>query len=42
MVVENDFLVSGFKISGLVERTFGKHSVEDIHMRLQREEGGRK
>ena len=39
--VADDFIVSGFKISGLFERTFGKHAIDDIHVRLQREEGGR-
>ena len=41
MDIADDFIVSGFKISGLFERTFGKHAIDDIHVRLQREEGGR-
>ena len=41
MDVADDFIVSGFKISGLFERTFGKHAIDDIHVRLQREEGGK-
>lgn len=35
-----DFVVSGFKITGIVENKSGKHSLADIGLLLHREDGG--
>lgn len=38
--MEDDFIVSGFKITGIVENRSGKHSLHDIQMILKREDEG--
>ena len=38
--MEEDFIVSGFKITGVVENRSGKHSLNDIQMILKREDEG--
>ena len=38
--VTEDFIVSGFKITGIVENKSGKHSLADIGLLLHREDGG--
>ena len=38
--VTEDFVVSGFKITGIVENKSGKHSLADIGLLLHREDGG--
>ena len=38
--MEDDFIVSGFKITGVVENRSGKHSLHDIQMILKREDEG--
>ena len=40
MAVAEDFIVSGFKITGIVENKSGKHSLADIGLLLHREDGG--
>lgn len=35
--MEDDFVVSGFKISGIVENRSGKHLINDIQMVLKGE-----
>ena len=38
--MEDDFVVSGFKITGIVENRSGKHSLHDIQLILKREDDG--
>ena len=38
--MKEDFIVSGFKITGAVENRSGKHSLTDIQMILKREDEG--
>lgn len=40
VTVPDDFVVSGFKITGIVENKSGKHSLADIGLLLHREDGG--
>lgn len=40
VAVAEDFVVSGFKITGIVENKSGKHSLADIGLLLHREDGG--
>ena len=40
VAVAEDFIVSGFKITGIVENKSGKHSLADIGLLLHREDGG--
>lgn len=40
MEVETDFLVSGYKVTGMIENNSGLHAITGITVRLVQEAGG--
>ena len=41
MEVETDFLVSGYKVNGMIENNSGLHAITGITVRLVQEAGGK-
>ena len=41
MKVETDFLVSGYKVNGMIDNNCGYHAITGIAVRLVQEAGGK-